>query len=169
MALETMSSVGHCRWCDTEGIVVDQGEHSETLACAICRHCTLQIGHQKLDLGFKARIPLRHFHLKRGNGPYQRPLDSRPTATSLVDHLTLDVWPSMAAIVDFGIDTGLHYGALQHAVLMGITAYELDRVLGDGVAITMLVTAIPDQPYGSVRFRTAYDDLPWNELEEEAE
>ncbi len=70
-----------------------------------------------------------------------------------------DVWPSPATIVDFGIDTARHLGALQNAVRFGFTAYELDRVMGDGSAITKLVNATPKQPYGFVEFRTVYDGL----------
>lgn len=39
----------------------------------------------------------------------------------------------------------------------GCTAYDLDRVMGDGPAITQLIRAVPDQPYPFVEFRTIYD------------
>jgi hypothetical protein len=48
---------------------------------------------------------------------------------------------------------------LQHAVRCGCTAYELDRVMGDGPAITNLVRLFPRQPYGPVEFRTVWDNL----------
>jgi hypothetical protein len=99
------------------------------------------------------------FHFKRGDGLHQRPLDDVSMATRLVECLVEDRWPSPATIVDFGIDTNRHLGALRHAVHQGCCIYDLDRVMGDGPAITQLVQAFPYQPYGPVEFRTAYDGL----------
>jgi hypothetical protein len=72
--------------------------------------------------------------------------------------LILDVWPNMAGIVDFGLQSDRHYGALQYAVRNdGVTREELDRVVGDGEAITTLIR--PGNPYWGVTFQTAWDDL----------
>ena len=43
------------------------------------------------------------------------------------------------------------------------TAYDLDRVMGDGPAITRLIRSVPYQPYADVEFQTAYDDFDWEE------
>ena len=79
-------------------------------------------------------------------------------AERLVECLVSDEWPSPATVADFGIDSSAHYMALKHAVRTGITAYELDRVMGDGPAITQLVQGVPSQPCRFVRFRTLWDD-----------
>lgn len=102
-------------------------------------------------------IHLADFHVKRGDAAGQRPLDDRSMAQRLVECLVDDVWPSPATIVDFGIDSPQHLGALQHAVRSGCTAYDLDRVMGDGPAITRLVRGFAQQPYGHVEFATLYD------------
>ena len=154
----------HCLCNRGELIEWDHEDHAMTLACSICRRCWLLVLHPR----FQVEIALREFHRKRGDGPFQRALDEMSLATRLVEHLILDTWPSRATVMDWGIDTGNHYGALQHAVRSGVTAYELDRVVGDGPAITRLVRAVPEQPYGDVEFRTAWDDFSWPE-EDEAE
>lgn len=153
MATSTQTNHETHRNCNC-GLLIerDQRGHALTLACPICRRCWLLV----LQPHFQAGIALRDFHRKRGDGPYQRPLDELSMATKLVEHLVLDTWPSGAAVIDWGIETGSHYGALQHAVRSGVTEYELDRVLGDGPAITRLVRAVPEQPY-DVEFHTAWD------------
>ncbi len=78
-------------------------------------------------------------------------------ATRLYEDLLLDRWPNSAAILDYGIDSSSHLGALQYAVRGGVTPYELDRVIGDGPAITELVRTPSAQPYGFVEFRTVWD------------
>ena len=65
--------------------------------------------------------------------------------------------------MDYGIDSKRHLGALQHAVRAGVTAYDLDRVMGDGPAITRLVRSVPYHPYADVEFQTAYDTFDWEE------
>lgn len=140
----------------------DRGKFSATIACARCHTCSLVIGHRR----FQEWIPLRDFHLKRGGGAGKRPLDDLLMATQLAHCLNLDDWPSPAIVLDFGIVSHSHFGALQHAVRSGIGPYELDRVMGDGPAITRLIRAIPGQPYDEAVFHTLYDDLSWSEEEE---
>jgi hypothetical protein len=129
-----------------------------------CRLCSLVICHS----AFQARIPLRDFHLKRGDLDNQRPLADLTMASNLVECLGRDEWPSQGTILDFGIETDRHLGALQYAVLGGVTAYDLDCVMGHGPAITQLTRAVTIQPYRDVEFSTAYDpmyadsdDEPW--------
>lgn len=154
----------HCNCNRGDLIERDQGGQALTLACSTCRRCWLLVIHPQFQVG----IALRDFHCKRGDGPFQRPLDDLSMATRLVEHLVLDTWPSPTTVMDWGIETGGHYGALQHAVRSGVTAYELDRVVGDGPAITRLVRAVPEQPFDDVEFRTAWDALSWPD-EDEAE
>jgi hypothetical protein len=82
----------------------------------------------------------------------------RPVALRLYNHLMLDIWPTQAGIDDFGIDSAEHYGALQYAVKYdGVTPKQLDAACGKGRAIQALIG--PENPYGSVVFKTFWDDL----------
>ncbi|MCR9296503.1 MAG: hypothetical protein NXI32_27650 [bacterium] len=80
-------------------------------------------------------------------------------ATGLVECLKTGKRPSLATMVDFGIETNKHYVALQNATSNGVTAYDLDRVLGDGPAITWLVSGAIRENHPHIQFRTAYDGL----------
>jgi hypothetical protein len=83
----------------------------------------------------------------------------RDVTQHLLDSLLMDNWPRTAAIVDFGIDTQEHLGALQYAYKhAGRTPAEFDAALGSGAKLTELCT-VPGQPY-VVKFETAWDRLP---------
>jgi hypothetical protein len=90
-------------------------------------------------------------------------LEPRALAIHLFDSVMLDAWPSNAAVIDWGIDSPAHLGALQDAVRGGATAADLDEVCGDGPAITAMVRAWQDKyakTQGAryrVTFATAYD------------
>ena len=135
--------------------LVDAHRGSKTLQCTTCKLCTLEVRHHELKLS----IALRDFHLKRGDDPAQRPLSDTSMASGLIECLHKGTRPSMATIVDFGIDSKQHFVALQNAMIHGITAYDLDRVLGDGPAITWLVNGACRNKRPQVRFETAYDGL----------
>lgn len=141
--------------CGGELEFIDRFELSSTTQCRMCGLYSLFMGHPR----FRQVILLTDFHLKRGDGPEQRALTDLSMATQLVECLVRDIWPSYATVVDFGIDRSSHLGALQFAVRNGVTAYDLDRVLGDGPAIGQLVRSIPGQPYGQIEFRTAWQGL----------
>jgi len=79
-------------------------------------------------------------------------------AQTLVDCLTDNCWPSLATVVDYGIDSSDHFKALQSAYQGGCNVYDLDRVMGDGPAITQLVHAVPGLSFIGIRFRTMYDE-----------
>ncbi|HEY2155342.1 MAG TPA: hypothetical protein VGH33_06905 [Isosphaeraceae bacterium] len=82
----------------------------------------------------------------------------RELVKQLVHCLRADTWPGMAAIVDFGIDTPQHLGALQYALVHGgRTPAEFDAALGSGRALTALC-AVPGQPY-PVTFDTDWDHM----------
>ena len=81
------------------------------------------------------------------------------TADDLVKAMTLDIWPRVSAIVDFGIDSQGHYEAFHRAVReAGVTADELHAVVGNGPKITALLNARGCNPLG-LKFLTSYDDL----------
>ena len=151
----TTEKTNHVCPCGRALELVDASRRSRTMACSACRRCMLIVAHPDYELS----VNLADLHLKRGDLPGRRPLTDLAVATRLVDCLTRDEWLSPAAIVDFGVDTPEHHGALRHAVRASIGAYELDRVLGDGPVITQLVRDIPGQPFKCVEFRTAYDDF----------
>ena len=124
------------QFCECEGTLTTLDSHgsSKTLQCDACRMCRLVVRHPN----FGMTIPLADFHLKRGDDADQRSYGDLAMATQLHSCLIDDVWPSSATIVDFGIESRSHLGALQHAIRAGCTAYDLDRVMGDGAAITRL-------------------------------
>jgi hypothetical protein len=71
--------------------------------------------------------------------------------TRLVQAIALDIRPSPATMCDFGIKTTAHLAALQET---RATAYDLDRVLGDGQAITQLVRMGAGNRFKHVHFET---------------
>lgn len=154
------NSINFCPHCSQriEPEVLDRSGHSRTERCLECQACWLTFEHPAISM----QIALRDFHLKRGVGFTRRPLSDLGMATRLVASLHDGHWPSPATVVDFGIDSRKHLGALGYAVRYGVTAYELDRVMGDGRAITKLVGNMPYQPFKDIRFRTVYDDVNWH-------
>lgn len=84
----------------------------------------------------------------------------RPLTQQLIDCCYLDTWPSIATIVDFGIDTGRHLGALQFAIREGlVTPQELDAATGNGPQLTEIAHR-GQNPYGDVVFKTSWDGMP---------
>ncbi len=148
-----------CNTCKCGGKlrIMDVHIRSMTGQCSDCGHCTLIVLQDTFELG----IQLTDFHRKRGPAPDKRPFADLSLASRLCDCLIQDEWPSPATVVDFGIASPKHLGALQFAVRSGITAYDLDRVIGDGPAITALVHGIPGQPYRDVKFETEYAAWDW--------
>ncbi len=133
---------------------VDSFANSRTVRCKRCKRCALIFSVSY----YYSVIPLEDFHLKRGIESHQRPLDDLTMAQALVDCLCEDRWPSPAIAIDFGIDLPDHFRALQLAYTAGCNVYDLDRVMGDGPAITQLVHAVPDQCVFGIQFQTPYDD-----------
>jgi hypothetical protein len=83
----------------------------------------------------------------------------RPLTEQLIAAVLLDIWPGNAAIIDFGIDSDRHLGALQFAIKFGeVTPEELDLAMGDGAKLTEIVQR-GDNPYRDVTFRTSWDKL----------
>ena len=82
----------------------------------------------------------------------------REMTQNLILALELDIWPSPATCVDFGIKTDCHLGALQFAVREdGISAERLDAALGSGPEIQKLIS--DRNPYRFVTFETDWDHL----------
>jgi len=93
-----------------------------------------------------------------GAGPPDRPL--RDTTRSLIKAITLDVWPSVAAVVDYGIHSQEHYEALYYPLRHGdFTPQQLDAALGKGPVLTEMVNAAPHNPHKGIVFRTSWDGL----------
>lgn len=91
------------------------------------------------------------------NGPPQRFYEM---ASGVYWAMLLDVWPSRAACVDFGIRSQEHYEALHHAVREdGVGPTELANALGSGGRIQDLIS--PTNPHhSSVKFETPWDNMP---------
>jgi hypothetical protein len=82
----------------------------------------------------------------------------REMTTNLVLALEVDIWPSLATCVDFGIKSEDHLGALQYAVREdGVSAEQLDAALGNGPEIQKLLSE--RNPYRFVTFETDWDHL----------
>ena len=141
--------------CGGELHEIDRSGPSATACCEACQEFFLLLAVN--DPPKRVPIQLRQFDQRRGDGPGRRPLDDLGMAKRLKQDLFLDLWPSLATTTDFGIRDTEHYAALKEAVFRGVTAYELDRVLGDGQAITQLVRATAGDSYPHVEFETSYD------------
>lgn len=93
------------------------------------------------------------------NDSTQKTSTIRDNTRDLYRSLRFDEWPSQATIVDFGIASTAHLGALQYAVIHDeVTLEELDGALGNGLAIQALISE--RNPYRHVTFRTDWDDIP---------
>ncbi|QDV26084.1 hypothetical protein Q31a_44550 [Aureliella helgolandensis] len=126
----------------------DENSSSQTAYCSRCNEYSLI-----LRPAYETQvIHLNLFGTIRGNAAYQRPYSDMERAEELVVCLVMDVWPNWATIDQFSIYSSDHLGALQHALRSGCTAYDFDRVQGDGSAITNLVRCVSTQPYGRVDF-----------------
>ncbi len=145
---ETMASID--THCGITNIV------SQTLKCETCEECFLHVRHYSAS----AIIHLPFFLKRRGEAPEQRPLHDWTMAENVVMAMDFDKWPSAAACVDFGLSTPNHYAAMQQAMRKGLTSYELDRVLGNGKAITELVSFTQHGEHTpTIKFSTPYDEL----------
>jgi hypothetical protein len=89
----------------------------------------------------------------------KQPSQIRPLTRQLIECAHLDVWPGHAAVVDFGIDSDRHLGALQFAIRNDlVTPTELDAAMGKGAMLTE-IAGRGDSPYRDVTFRTSWDGL----------
>jgi hypothetical protein len=96
-------------------------------------------------------------HSKMPTTEQNRPV--RPLTEQLIDAVLLDAWPGKAAIVDFGIDSTEHLGALQYAIKFGeVTPQELDAAMGNGAKLTEIVQR-GENPYRDVTFHTSWDKM----------
>jgi hypothetical protein len=88
-------------------------------------------------------------------------VELRPVTISLVESITLDLYPTHPAVLtDFGISSQKHYEAIYYPVREGeITPQQLEGALGCGPRLTELVNAAPSNPHKGIEFRTAWDDL----------
>jgi hypothetical protein len=83
----------------------------------------------------------------------------REVTRNVYESLIRDEWPRPAGIVDFGLKTTDHLGALQWAVRDdGVTIEQLDEALGSGPKIQALIS--DTNPYRFVKFETDWDNIP---------
>lgn len=143
---------------------IDSFGRSSTAQCDSCNACYLVVAEGSGDpvvillRKFRGELILpSKFDERRGEGLDRRFLDNHTMADGLMVALAADGWPAHAQVVEFGIQSSLHYDALQEAARLGVSAYEFDRVLGDGKAITELVRAVTTDTQLHVEFETPYD------------
>lgn len=87
-----------------------------------------------------------------------RRLPPHPVTRSLTRAIRENVWPGPAAAEAFGLKTIKHAEALYAAVRSGeVTEDELDAALGDGPAITRLVTRSAANPHKAIEFVTGWE------------
>lgn len=95
----------------------------------------------------------------------------RPITKRLIEAIFMDMIPDSVVCFDFGIDLynpNPHLGALQWAYRQEcFNDVELDNALGNGIALTELVSRLSpyngrSNPY-KCEFHTIYDDMPEEE------
>jgi hypothetical protein len=94
-----------------------------------------------------------------GPPPNLKPCDGqiRPLTQQLIHSAIFDTWPGNAAVLDFGIDSDRHLGALHHAIRHGeVSPQELDAAMGSGAKLTEIVRR-GKNPYCDVTFKTSWD------------
>ena len=92
------------------------------------------------------------------NKPPPKKLPIRPVSKNAYDAILMDSWPSPAGVLDFGIDSPEHLGALQHEFRTGrVTLEQFDDALGWGPALNKLIGE--DNPYRDVTFKTKWDSM----------
>jgi hypothetical protein len=90
--------------------------------------------------------------------PPKQPYPVREVSRDAYHAILADEWPSPAGVVDFGIDSPDHLGALQYEFRTGrVTLEQFDDALGWGPALTKLIGE--DNPYQGVTFKTGWDNL----------
>src|SRR5262249_31603712 len=83
----------------------------------------------------------------------------RPMTQHLIECCQLDIWPSHGTMIDFGIVSSEHLGALQFAIREElVTPEELDTAMGHGKALTEIARR-GQNPYHFVAFKTAWDAI----------
>jgi hypothetical protein len=82
----------------------------------------------------------------------------REVSRTAYNAILMDEWPSPAGVLDFGIASADHLGALQYEIRTGrVTLEQLDDALGWGPALTNLIG--DDNPYRGVQFTTQWDSV----------
>lgn len=145
-ACDCVDSIEKLGKCDTSCV-----EH-----CTECHKCQLVVTTEFI----RTKIDLAHFYDGRVKPTEVKPLlDTviHRLATEMMKALVLDMFPDKFGEILYNADSPEKLGTLQAMVRAGITAVELDRVMGDGKALTALAEALPHQPYGPQTFRTEFD------------
>jgi hypothetical protein len=100
----------------------------------------------------------KHGPAMTNNKPPPKKFPIRPVSQNAYDAILMDSWPSPAGVLDFGIDSPEHLGALQYEFRTGrVTLDQFDDALGWGPALNKLIGE--DNPYRDVTFKTKWDAL----------
>lgn len=84
------------------------------------------------------------------------------TPKNLIEAVMLDEYPSLATMVDFGIDIGGQqvYETYYHPIRNGeITEQDLINCIGDGPKLTELVNGCPSNRIKGIEIKTMWDKL----------
>ena len=80
------------------------------------------------------------------------------TADSLVKCILMDVFPSLAVCVDYGISSQKAYEAYYFPIKKGIiNADDLHRLVGDGKKLTEVLKNCQENPHKEIVIKTIYD------------
>src|SRR5262249_52519602 len=93
-------------------------------------------------------------------GPERDLSKVRPVTRGLIQAIALDVQPTPASSMDFGIKTQEHYEAIYYPARNDeITFAQLDAAYGNGPKLTELVNASPSNPHKGIVFETPWDHI----------
>ena len=92
-----------------------------------------------------------------------------PVTETLLQAYAFDIWPSMAAVVDYGLVDQQHYEAFYYPVRRGeVTGQQLDdAMMSGGPALTALAQSLPSNPHKDIVFVTPYDNMGPEEEDED--
>lgn len=82
------------------------------------------------------------------------------TADSLVKSIFMDVFPSIAVCVDYGISSQTVYEAYYYPIKKGsLSADDLHKMAGDGKKLTEFLKNCKDNPHKEIVIKTIYDEM----------
>jgi hypothetical protein len=81
------------------------------------------------------------------------------TADSLFKAIMMDVFPSLAVCVDYGITSQQVYEAYCCLIKKGnVSADDLHKIVGDGKKLTEVLKNCEDNPHKEIIIKTIYDE-----------
>ena len=98
---------------------------------------------------------------RNGNDLYRNVVMFSPGARNLIRAIFNDVWPSLQAMTEFGIESQEHYEALYYPIRNGeLEPAELEAALYSGPKLSELLNSAPSNPHKGITFETTWDRIP---------